>query len=56
MDDVTIGMLLSHSAGFQRTHGAAVIAAFNPRNDARPEESAAGFRAVRDAALALIAR
>lgn len=35
--------------------GAAVIAAFNTRNDARPEESAAGFRAVRDAALGLIA-
>jgi CubicO group peptidase (beta-lactamase class C family) len=35
--------------------GAAVIAAFNTRNDARPEESAAGFRTVRDAALGLIA-
>ena len=35
--------------------GAAVIAVFNTRNDARPEESAAGFRAVRDAALGLIA-
>ena len=36
--------------------GAAVIAAFNTRNDAREQESAAGFRAVRDAALELIAR
>ena len=35
--------------------GAGVIAAFNTRNDARPEESAAGFRAIRDEALALIA-
>lgn len=35
--------------------GAVVIAAFNTRNDARPEASAAGFRAVRDAALGLIA-
>lgn len=33
-----------------------VIAVFNTSNDARPDESAAGFRAVRDAALALIAR
>jgi CubicO group peptidase (beta-lactamase class C family) len=35
---------------------AGVIAAFNTTNDARPQESAAGFRAVRDSALALIAR
>lgn len=33
-----------------------VIAAFNTRNDARPEESTAGFRAVRDAALGVLAR
>jgi CubicO group peptidase (beta-lactamase class C family) len=33
-----------------------VIAAFNTTNYARPQESAAGFRAVRDSALALIAR
>jgi len=33
-----------------------VIAAFNTRNDAREEESAAGFRAVRDAALGVLAR
>ena len=37
-------------------NGAAVVAAFNTRNDVRPEESAAGFRATRDAALGLIAR
>ncbi|MGH7569191.1 MAG: serine hydrolase domain-containing protein [Gemmatimonadales bacterium] len=35
---------------------AAVVAAFNTSNDAHPEQSAAGFRAVRDAALELIAR
>lgn len=35
---------------------AGVIAAFNTTNYARPRESAAGFRAVRDSALALIAR
>lgn len=35
---------------------AAVLAAFNTRNDARPQDSAAGFRAIRDRALALIAR
>jgi CubicO group peptidase (beta-lactamase class C family) len=34
----------------------AVVAAFNTTNDARPEESAAGFRAIRDAALGLLAR
>lgn len=34
----------------------AVVAAFNTRNDARPQDSAAGFRAIRDQALALIAR
>lgn len=36
--------------------GATVIAVFNTRNDAREDESAAGFRDVRDRALALIAR
>jgi len=36
--------------------GAVVVAAFNTRNDARSEQSGAGFRAVRDAALGLIAR
>ncbi len=35
---------------------AAVVAAFNTRNDTRPQDSAAGFRAIRDQALALIAR
>ena len=35
---------------------AGVIAAFNTTNYARPRESAAGFRAVRDSALALIGR
>jgi CubicO group peptidase (beta-lactamase class C family) len=35
---------------------AIVIAAFNTRNDAREAESAAGFREIRDRALALIAR
>jgi CubicO group peptidase (beta-lactamase class C family) len=35
---------------------AAVLASFNTRNDARPEESAVGFRAIRDDALQLIAR
>ncbi len=35
---------------------AGVIAAFNTTNTAHPRESAAGFRAIRDAALALIAR
>ncbi|MDH3456619.1 MAG: beta-lactamase family protein [Gemmatimonadota bacterium] len=35
---------------------AAVLAAFNTRNDARPEESALGFSALRDEALRLIAR
>ncbi len=35
---------------------AGVIAAFNTANDAHPRESAAGFRAIRDSALALIAR
>ncbi len=34
----------------------AVVAAFNTSNDARAAESAAGFRAVRDRALELIAR
>jgi len=38
------------------TTGAVVIAAFNTRNDAREEESAAGVRDVRDRALALIGR
>jgi CubicO group peptidase (beta-lactamase class C family) len=32
-----------------------VIAAFNTSNDANPESSAAGFNAVRDAALAMLA-
>jgi CubicO group peptidase (beta-lactamase class C family) len=36
--------------------GAAVLAAFNTRNDARPEQSGAGFRTVRDRALGLIAK
>ena len=36
--------------------GAAVIAVFNTRNDLREEESAVGFRDVRDRALALIGR
>lgn len=36
--------------------GAGVIAAFNTTNYARARESAAGFRAARDSALALIAR
>jgi len=36
--------------------GAGVVAVFNTRNDARPEDSAAGFRAIRDRALALIAQ
>ncbi len=35
---------------------AAVVAAFNTTNEVRPEASAAGFRAVRDSAVALIAR
>jgi CubicO group peptidase (beta-lactamase class C family) len=35
---------------------AAVIAAFNTTNEVRPEASAASFRAVRDSAVALIAR
>ncbi|HXZ77204.1 MAG TPA: serine hydrolase domain-containing protein [Streptosporangiaceae bacterium] len=35
---------------------AGVIAAFNTTNDVQPRESAAGFRAVRDSALALMAR
>ena len=34
----------------------AVIAVLNTRNEARPEESSAGFREIRDRALALIAR
>lgn len=37
-------------------NGAAVIASFNTTNAARPEQSAAGFRRVRDAAVALIKR
>jgi CubicO group peptidase (beta-lactamase class C family) len=36
--------------------GAGVVAAFNTRNDARSEDSAVGFRALRDQALAIIAR
>jgi CubicO group peptidase (beta-lactamase class C family) len=36
--------------------GAVVVAAFNTRNERRGEESAAGMRRIRDAALALISR
>ncbi len=51
-----------HQAGFRSffyldpATGAAVVAAFNTTNDARTEPSEAGFRAVRDAALALLSR
>jgi CubicO group peptidase (beta-lactamase class C family) len=51
-----------HQAGFRSffyidpATGAAVVAAFNTTNDARTDASEAGFRAVRDSALALISR
>jgi len=51
-----------HQAGFRSffyinpATGSGVVAAFNTTNDADNERSEAGFRAVRDAALALLAR
>jgi CubicO group peptidase (beta-lactamase class C family) len=51
-----------HQAGFRSffyldpSTGAAVVAAFNTTNDARTDVSEAGFRAVRDSALALLSR
>ena len=51
-----------HQAGFRSffyinpATGGGVVAAFNTTNDADDERSEAGFRAVRDSALALIAR
>ncbi len=40
---------------FDPTNRAAVLASFNTSNDVRPDASAADFRAIRDAALKLIA-
>ena len=51
-----------HQAGFRSffyinpVTGSGVVAAFNTTNDADNDRSEAGFRAVRDAALALVAR
>jgi len=51
-----------HQAGFRSFFyinpgtGSGVVAAFNTTNDADNDRSEAGFRAVRDAALALVAR
>ena len=51
-----------HQAGFRSffyinpATGSGVVAAFNTTNDADNERSEAGFRAVRDSALALLAR
>ena len=51
-----------HQAGFRSffylnpATRAAVVAAFNTTNEAEPDRSEAGFRAVRDSALTLIAR
>ena len=51
-----------HQAGFRSffyinpATGSGVVAAFNTTNDADNDRSEAGFRAVRDAALALVAR
>ncbi len=51
-----------HQAGFRSffyinpATGSGVVAAFNTTNDADNDRSEAGFRAVRDAALALLAR
>ena len=51
-----------HQAGFRSffyinaATGSGVVAAFNTTNDADNDRSEAGFRTVRDAALALVAR